>query len=502
MSGGAKTVARNIGWNLGSQLWLVLVALAVTPYVVHHLNVAVYGLFSLLLAFTAYFAMLDLGFGYATTKYLAEFRARGDVDAVQKIASTSLTVYLVLAAIGGVGLAALSPLLIDHVLAVPAPLHGLAQTAFLVASVAFSLTMILQALQAFPNALQRMDLTTRRTITFSTASTVGILGVLAVGRGLVAILAVQVAVNAVAVAAFAALARRLLPEIRLRPGFDRATFRMLARFSLLKFANNVSTNTVMQIDKVLVGALLSLAAVGYYFVPLQLAQRLTTVVGAVAVAFLPAASALHGRADRERLVELYLRATKVVAVLGLPLASLLVVFAHPILQFWIDPHFADKATLTLQALAVGYGINIFSTIPAITSDSLGRPGVTAAFSVASAALNVCLSLLLIPRFGILGAALAITINSVVLVPYFLLYVHRHVLAVPVALVVRRSIAGPLAAAALSWVPMLMLRELVGGPGTLVLALMLGFCAYLVMTLVVRVYDATDREVARAYLARG
>jgi O-antigen/teichoic acid export membrane protein len=305
-----------------------------------------------------------------------------------------------------------------------------------------------------------------------------------------------------AVAAFAVLARRLLPEIRLRPGFDRATFRMLARFSLLKFANNVSTNTVMQIDKVLVGALLSLAAVGYYFVPLQLAQRLTTVVGAVAVAFLPAASALHGRADRERLVELYLRATKVVAVLGLPLASLLVVFAHPILQFWIDPHFADKATLTLQALAVGYGINIFSTIPAITSDSLGRPGVTAAFSVASAALNVCLSLLLIPRFGILGAALAITINSVVLVPYFLLYVHRHVLAVPVALVVRRSIAGPLAAAALSWVPMLMLRGLVNGPATLVLALVLGFCAYLVMTLVVRVYDATDREVARAYLARG
>ena len=128
--------------------------------------------------------------------------------------------------------------------------------------------------------------------------------------------------------------------------------------------------------------------------------------------------------------------------------------------------------------------------------------MTAAFSVASAALNVCLSLLLIPRYGILGAALAITINSVVLVPYFLWYVHRYVLAVPIAMVVRRSIAGPLAAAALSWVPMLMLRELVSGPVTLVLALALGFSAYLVMTLVVRVYDATDREVARAYLARG
>jgi O-antigen/teichoic acid export membrane protein len=502
VSRGAKTVARNIGWNLASQFWLVVLTLAATPFIVHRLDVDVYGLLTLLLAFTAYFAMLDFGFGYATTKYIAEFRARGDADAVQKIASTSLTAYFVLAVAGGTGLAAVSPLLVQHVLAVPARLQGLAQTAFLVASLAFSLTMILQALQAFPNALQRMELTTRRTIAFSTASTGGIVGVLALGHGLLAVLAVQVAVNALAVVAFFVLARRLLPEIRLRPGFDRATFRMLARFSLLKFANNVSTNTVMQIDKLLVGALVSLSAVGFYFVPLQLAQRLTTVVGAVAVAFLPAASALHGRADRERLVELYLRATKVVAVLGLPLASLLVVFAHPILQFWIGPQFADKGALTLQVLAVGYGINIFSTIPAIASDSLGRPGVTTAFSVVSACLNVGLSLVLIPLFGIVGAGLAIAINSVMLVPYFLWYVHRHVLVLPIRGVVTRSIAGPAAAAALAWLPMFLLRETVDSRGTLALALVLGFGAYLALTLAVHVYDATDRAVARAYLARG
>ena len=502
MSRGAKVVARNIGWNLGSQLWLVVLTIGATPYIVHRLDVNVYGLFTLLLAFTAYFAMLDLGFGYATTKYVAEYRARGDVDAVQKIASTSLTAYLVLALAGGLGLAAISPLLIHHVLSVPAHLQGLAQTAFLVASLGFSLTMILQAFQAFPNALQRMELTTRRTIAFATASTGGIVGVLALGHGLLAVLVVQVGVNALAVAAFYVLARRLLPEIRLRPGFDRATFRMLARFSLLKFANNVSTNTVMQIDKVLVGALVSLGAVGFYFVPLQLAQRLTTVVGAVAVAFLPAASALHGRADREHLVELYLRATKVVAVLGLPIAALLVVFAHPILQFWIDPQFADKGALTLQLLAAGYGINIFSTIPAITSDSLGRPGVTTSFSVVSACLNVGLSLLLIPRFGIVGAALAILINSATLVPYFLWYVHRRVLDLPIREVMTRSISAPAVAVALAVVPMLLLRQTVDSRLTLLLALTLGFGSYLALTLVVRVYDATDRAVARAYLARG
>jgi O-antigen/teichoic acid export membrane protein len=500
MSAGAKRVARNIGWNFASQIWLVLLGVAITPYVVHRLSVETYGLFALLLAFTAYFAMLDLGFGFAATKYLAEFRARGDTEAVQRIASTSLTVYLVLAVLGGIGLAALSPLLL-HVLAVPEALRALAQTAFLVASLAFSLTMVLQALQAFPNALQRMDLTTRRTLLFATASSGGIVAVLAAGRGLLAVLAVQAAVNAVAVAAFYLLARRLLPEVSLRPGFDRATFRMLSRFSLLKFANNVSTNTVMQVDKVLVGALLSIGAVGFYVVPLQLAQRLTTAVSAVSIAFLPAASALHGRADRARLDELYLRATKVVALLGLPLASLLVVFAHPLLQYWIDERFADHGALALQVLAIGYGINIFSTIPAITSDSLGRPGVTAGFSVASAALNVTLSLVLIPLYGILGAALAIAINSAALVPYFLWYVHRHVLDLPVATVLRRSLAAPAAAAVLSWPVLLGLRATVAGPVTLVLALGLGLAAYFALTLAVRVYDATDRDLARAYFAR-
>jgi O-antigen/teichoic acid export membrane protein len=499
---GARVVARNIGWNFGSQVWLVLVGLVVTPLVVHRLSPDVYGLFTLLLAFTAYFAMLDMGFGYATTKYVAEYRARGDVEAVQKIASTSLTVYLVLATAGGAGLAALSPLLVRHVLAVPERLQGLAQSAFLVAALAFSLTMVLQAFQAFPNALQRLDLTTRRTIVFSTASSAGIVGVLALGHGLVAVLAVQAAVNAAAVAAFWLLARRLLPEIALRPGFDRATFRLLARFSLLKFVNNASTTTVMQVDKLLIGALLSLSAVGYYFVPLQLAQRLPTVVGAVAVAFLPAASALHGRADRERLVELYLRATKVVSLLGLPLASLLVIFAHPILLYWIGPHFADEGALPMQVLVVGYGINIFSTIPAITSDSLGRPGVTTAFSVASAVANVTLSLLLIPPFGILGAALAIAINSATNIPAIVWYVHRRVIDLPVRTMVRASVAAPLAAAAVAWIPMLLLRRLVEGPATLALALCLGFAVYLVATVAVGVYDATDRAVVRASLARG
>ncbi len=66
-----------------------------------------------------------------------------------------------------------------------------------------------------------------------------------------------------------------------------------ARFGLVKFANQLSVQTVLHVDKLLVAALVSVAAVTFYVVPVLIAQRLTTLVGTVSVAFLPAATQLQ-----------------------------------------------------------------------------------------------------------------------------------------------------------------------------------------------------------------
>jgi O-antigen/teichoic acid export membrane protein len=495
-----KVVARNVGYNFLAQIWLVGLGVLITPYLVRHLGVATYGLLTVLLAVSAYSTALDFGFGFALVKYVSEYYGRRDNQAVRRLVSTAITVYLALGVLLGSALILLSPWLIS-LLGVKESVRPLAQDAFYISGAMLCITLFLSMASAVPNALQRMDLTTRRTIGFGSVAMLGQVVLLAVGRGLLSLLILQVVVGIAAVASFLIASKRLLPVITFRPTFDPATFKLLGRFSALKFVNQLAATTVMQIDKFLVGGLVSLAAVGYFVVPLQLAQRLPSLVGNIAVAFLPAASTFHGQRDAGRLSELYLRAMKLVALLVFPLASILVIFAHPILTYWIGHTFADKSSLALQLLAIGYGLNTFSTIPAITSDSKGRPGVTAAFSVVSTAVNVGASLLLIPRFGINGAALAIVINSVVLVPYFVWYVHRNVINVPVVLMLRRSLMLPALATVLSLPVMIVLRALIHGLGTLALVSIASLGVYFILSLLVRTYDAQERTLLRTYFAR-
>jgi O-antigen/teichoic acid export membrane protein len=497
----ARLVVTNVAYNFGAQLWLLALAVVSTPYIVSELGVELYGLLALLTALMGYFAFLDLGLGIATVKYLAEFHARGDRGAVNRVVGTSIGAFLVLGALGSGAIALAAPFLAESVLGLSVSRVDLARTALYVAALGFLVNMPLAALAAIPNALQRLDLVNRRNVLFGTVSVGGTVALLALGRGLLAVLLLNALVGVVAALSFARLSRQLMPGVSFAPRLHRETLRLLAGFGSLKFANQVATQTVYHVDKFLVGALVSVSAVAYYAIPAGIAQRLAALVANVTGAYLPAASALHGQEDRRRFAELYFRATKLVALVVFSTGSLVFVFAEPLLRFWLGARFAAESSDVLRVLAAGYVVNALSTIPAVAADSVGRPRVTTAFSVASGLLNVGLSLVLIPAFGIVGAAFAILANSLVLVPLFIVYVHRTVLDLSVGELVRRSLMRPFAAAVVSWVPMLLLARESDSLPVLLAALAAGFAAYAAATVLLSVYDAVDRDVARSYFRR-
>jgi O-antigen/teichoic acid export membrane protein len=497
----ARVITRNVAYNFGAQVWFLALAVVTTPYLVGELGIELYGLLALLTSLMGYFAFLDLGLGVATVKYLSEFHARGDEAAVRRVVGTSIGAFLVLGVLGGGAIAAAAPFLAETVLDLQASRADLARTALYVAALGFLVNMPLAAFGAIPNALQWLDLVNRRSLVFGTASVAGTVSLLALGRGLVAVLVLNALVSLAAAGSFARLARRLLPTVSLWPRLDLPTLRLLTGFGSLKFANQLATQTVYHIDRFLVGALVSVSAVTYYAIPATIAQRLAALVANISGAYLPAASDLHGRDDRRRFAELYFRATKLVAVVVFPIGSLAFIFAEPVLRFWLGARFAAESADVLRVLVAGYMVNALSTIPAVAADSLGRPRVTTAFSVASGALNVGLSVVLIPAYGIMGAAVAILANSLLLVPLFLVYVHRRVLFLGIRELMGRSLLRPFAATVAAWPPMLVLAHASDSVPVLLVALAAGLLAYLASTVAFRVYDAVDRDVARSYLRR-
>ena len=68
-----QKVITNTAFNMLGKVWGILVALFMTPYIVHHIGVDRYGVWALVSVVTSYFGLLDFGIGSSYVKYIAEF---------------------------------------------------------------------------------------------------------------------------------------------------------------------------------------------------------------------------------------------------------------------------------------------------------------------------------------------------------------------------------------------------------------------------------------------
>ncbi|MGH3491517.1 MAG: lipopolysaccharide biosynthesis protein [Actinopolymorphaceae bacterium] len=187
----------------------------------------------------------------------------------------------------------------------------------------------------------------------------------------------------------------------LRPRFDAAFSREAMRLGLAGQLGNVLTFLNLRLDLLLVPALLRLDLAGIYFV----ATRVADVVGQASTA---TASMLFphvtGQPDRratavtERTSRLTLLATVAAAVVLAGGASLLL--------GWVFGPAYRQGTHALLILLVGMVPLALARVLAADLKGRGRPGLVSVGSGVGAVLTVVTDVMLIPVWGIEGAAVA------------------------------------------------------------------------------------------------
>jgi len=496
----SPSLARNAALNLGGRITLVALALISTPVVVHAIGTTRYGVYVLALSLGGLLNILDLGLTPAVIMLLSrawQERALGDM---QRATSTGFTLFLGIGLIGGVVLALLVPWMTDSLLHVPASTRGAARFALWLSTGAFTLNMWLAVFSAVPIALERYDLVTARVIGVSLTSTVAIIICAVAGGGLQALMIVNILTSIAGLIMFYTVSRRLLPEITLRPGFDYSTFRQLARFSSFKFAGAVGGILTFRFDQFAIGALMNVTAVGYYAVPANASLRVFTSLIELIQPLFPRISKLRGDPAARR--SLFLRGARVMNLVSLGILVILGVFADLVLRYWIHGDqgrlIEVQSTPAFRWLLAAFLIQSLAAVPAIFSEALGRPEVNNGFSVAGALIHVPLVLLLVPRFGITGAALALFINSATQTAAFVLYASRRMAGVGVQELATETLARPAAAAAAAAIGAFLLRPLVDSLLTLLLMMMGAFMLYVLACIALSAVRREDlRTVGQA-----
>jgi O-antigen/teichoic acid export membrane protein len=183
-------------------------------------------------------------------------------------------------------------------------------------------------------------------------------------------------------------------------------------FSLPVMLHNLLNISRNQVEIYLLAMLISAGASGVFNVAARTSLLVVAFLDGLGIVFSPFIAELVNRPQNRELRDLMSIVTRWSVSLGLPVSLALVVFSRPIVQLF-GSGFID-AVPALVILAIAQLINA-ATGPVGTFITMsGRPGLNLINSLLSVVLSLSLGLILIPRYGITGAALSsgISITSV------------------------------------------------------------------------------------------
>lgn len=179
----------------------------------------------------------------------------------------------------------------------------------------------------------------------------------------------------------------------------------LLRYGWKAHASNILSFVNYRADIFIINFFLSPAAVGLYVVAVQLAERLWLLSQATSIVVLPRLSQLQADPDAQRrLTPRVARWILYLTVLG---ALFLASVAHLAIRVLFGAQF-DSAVAVLYMLLPGVVLASVARVLANDLSAKGRPELNMYVAVAVASVNVILNIILIPPFGILGAAAATT----------------------------------------------------------------------------------------------
>ncbi len=151
------------------------------------------------------------------------------------------------------------------------------------------------------------------------------------------------------------------------------------------------------------------AELGVYSACVRVALAMVLFLTAVSYVFSPFVADLHTRGERERLDQLFKVITRWTVAGTIPILMLILVVPGLILQMFGGAEFASGST-ALRILLVGQAVNVSVGASGFVLIMAGFTGWDLFVYLVSFILDLVLSLLLIPAFGIEGAAAAQTVT--------------------------------------------------------------------------------------------
>jgi O-antigen/teichoic acid export membrane protein len=334
------------------------------------------------------------GLGNALARFISESHGRGDYSAIRKLVRWGFRVMLGLAVLGAAGPVAAGLLGAD-----PAG-------AWILAGAVVALGLLHGVPNSFLVGMQRWREASMVGLVTGVVTVPTMIAVLAYDGGITGIFAVELAMVSVNLLWTSWLARRTLeaspPGPEPRPELPGGVARFAA---VLTFTVLLQLVVFRRSEFAFLDAFSSDAQIGFYSISFAAVTALGRVPYAIGLMLMPAFATLLGAGVSDRIRSGFTRLLRLLPLITLPLTAVSLALGGPALELLYGDDYQDAVPVLMLMLA-GFPIVPVTELGGALLVALARlrPFVIALGS--ATVLNVALSVVLVPPYGAIGAAIA------------------------------------------------------------------------------------------------
>ncbi len=176
-----------------------------------------------------------------------------------------------------------------------------------------------------------------------------------------------------------------------------------------------------RIDIIMIGQFLGNIDVGIYQVSAQIATSISIFIGIFNIAFAPKIAQLYKSKKIDELSLLYIKSTRILAAIGILLLIIIILFSNNILSYFGSEYLTGNNVLIYRSIGQFFVVAVGSV--GFMLSMIGKVKHQMYRILFASVINIILNYLLIPFYGIEGAAIASLIALLFssMIGYYLVY---------------------------------------------------------------------------------
>lgn len=428
MENNAQRTLKNASYNFFGYVWPIGLAIFTTPFIVHQLGTRDYGIYIFINTLIGLMGLLDFGLSTSVVKYVTEYYSQKEEAKLKNLIYSLNSLFLLIGLVGLI-LASSASYWVGFFYPDKILDYSEVPILFILAGLLFLAGCLNGSFPSIPISLQRFDITNKIGFLSLNFSVLGTVWLVWQGYGLIEIFILQLVIALILILINIRIGKHLVPYLQYRFAWDKEEIINIYRFGFKVFLSTIANSLLTYLDRLIIPIFLGPSQLTYYGLPGNISSKIPGASNALAGVIFPVAVEFNILNNHKKLQSLYRRSFRLLLIISCAICFSIIFLAEPIMREWLGEDFAKNSAGVLIILAL---TNLFLAMSGPLSNfllAINRIKLLIITNIIIAIINATLLLLLLPRFGIMGAAWAYLL-SVLPILYMFYYAEKHLLNLP------------------------------------------------------------------------